>query len=348
MAQKVGVVRGEIFLKHDTGWGHPECADRLVSIYSMLDQSGLSQKLVEVELRQATVDEICLIHSKSHYKVIENTKGKDVVYLDGDTPTSPHSFESALYAVGSLINLVDKVLDGELNSGFALIRPPGHHAERERAMGFCLFNNIAIASAWALREKGLKKILIVDFDVHHGNGTQHSFYKTNEVLYFSSHRYPFYPGTGYFSEVGDGKGEGFTVNVPLPGGMGDEDYDAVYTKLLLPIALEYNPELVLVSAGFDPYYQDPLGGMEVTEKGFARLATILLEIANKTCNGKIVFTLEGGYSIDGIARCIKEIIALLLGESNPLEPLGKPTSTAENILEQLIKYQKNYWRGLGE
>jgi len=346
MAEKVGVVRGEIFLKHDPGWGHPECPERLVSIYGMLDQSGLSQNLAPVELRKAEKSEILLIHSERHYQDIASTRGKSSSYLDPDTSTSPDSFDAALYAVGGLLNLVEKVLEGELSSGFALIRPPGHHAERERAMGFCLFNNIAIASAWAVKEKGLKRVLVADFDVHHGNGTQHSFYDTDQVLYFSSHRYPFYPGTGYFNEVGEGKGEGFTVNVPLPAGMGDEDYDAIYRELLLPIALEYQPELVLVSAGFDPYYQDPLGGMEVTENGFARLASILMEIAQKSCEGKLVFALEGGYSVEGIARSIQKIMQLLLGEIAPINRLSSPSERLSKILSELKKYQTNYWKGL--
>ena len=347
MSKKVGIVRGDIFFEHDTGPGHPECAERLVSIYGMLDQSGLMDELKKVELRKASKEEILLIHSEDHYHLVESTKGKET-YLDGDTPASPKSFESALFAAGSLIEMTDQVISGKLESGFALVRPPGHHAEPDRSMGFCLFNNIAIAGAYALKEKGLKRILIIDFDVHHGNGTQHAFYDTDEVLYFSSHRYPFYPGTGYFNEVGEGKGKGFTVNVPLPYGMGDNEFDYVYTKILMPIAREYKPELIMVSAGFDAYYQDPLGGMEVTENGYARLGSIFLQLANELCNGKLVFALEGGYSIDGIARCIKEIIMLMMGKNELVPQLGPTIKGFERVHEEVLKYQKDFWKGIQE
>jgi acetoin utilization deacetylase AcuC-like enzyme len=346
MAGKVGVVRGDIFLRHDTGWGHPESSERLASIYGMLDESGLSKELEAVKLRRASKEEICLIHSEEHYDTIENTAGKSQTYLDGDTPTSPESFEAALYAAGSTIGLCDNILSGKLKSGFALVRPPGHHSERDHAMGFCLFNNIAIAAAWALENKGLKKILIVDFDVHHGNGTQKAFYDTDQVLYVSTHRYPFYPGTGYFNEVGMGKGEGFNVNVPLPGGMGDNEFDAIYTRVLAPIAREYKPEMIMVSAGFDAYHLDPLGGMALTEHGFGRLATIFMDLAEELCEGRLVFALEGGYSIEGIARCVQETFTLMLGKKPLTGKMGKPVEGFERILNEVFKYQKRYWKGL--
>jgi len=346
MSKSVGVVRSEIFLNHDTGYGHPECSERLVSIYGLLDQSGLSKELKEVELRKASKQEICLVHSDYHYSVIERTKGRNT-YLDGDTPASADSFETALYAVGSLLALTEQVLSGKLKTGFALVRPPGHHAEQERAMGFCLFNNIAIASAWAVKEKGLKRVLVVDFDVHHGNGTQHSFYGTDQVLYFSSHRYPFYPGTGWFNEVGEGKGEGFTVNVPLPGGAGDTELDAIYSKVLMPIAREYKPELIMVSAGFDAYYDDPLGGMEVSEQGYARLGSIFMDLADELCNGRLIFVLEGGYSLEGIAKCIQAIILRMIGKEKRINQLeGKPVGGLEKILNGVYKFQKHYWKGI--
>ncbi len=346
MAKKVGVVKGDIFLEHDTGRSHPESAGRLVSIYGMLDQTGISREVKTVELRKATREEILAIHSEAHYRAIEHTQGKEGTYLDGDTPASPKSFEAALFAAGSLIELTRSVLSGELDSGFALVRPPGHHAERDRAMGFCLFNNVAIAAAWALREKGLQRVLIADFDVHHGNGTQHSFYETDQALYFSTHRYPFYPGTGYFNEVGKNRGEGFTVNVPLPGGMGDAEFDAVYSKVLIPIARAYRPELILISAGFDSYYQDPLGGMEMTEQGFARLGSIFIRLADELCQGKLVLALEGGYAVEGSARCIREIMLRLLGKAELVPELGEPVSGFERVLEEVAKHHRSYWKEL--
>lgn len=345
MSKKVGIIRGDIFLEHDTGPGHPESPERLVSIYGMLDQSGLSAELKKVELRKAAKEEILLIHSEDHYDRIQSTQGRET-YLDGDTPASPKSFEAALYAAGSLLEMVDQVMGGKLDSGFALIRPPGHHAERDEAKGFCLFNNIGIAAAYALANQGLKRILVADFDVHHGNGTQHSFYDTDQVLYFSTHRYPFYPGTGYFNEIGTGKGKGFTINIPLPSGMGDAEYDTIYTNALMPIAREYQPELILVSAGFDCYDQDPLGGMEVTEAGFARLGSIFLKLADELCPGKLIFGLEGGYSLEGIARCIREVLVRMLGREKPVEEMGKPTEGFERLLQELSKHHKLFWKGL--
>jgi len=348
MTEQVAVVRGDIFLRHDPGWGHPESPERLVSIYGLLDQSGLAKDLKQVKLYRASKAEICLVHSEDLYHTVENTAGRNGVYLDGDTSTSPESFEAALYAAGSLINAVDEVLAGRLKSCFALVRPPGHHAERDQSMGFCLFNNVAIAAAWALKEKGLKRILIADFDVHHGNATQHSFYDTDQVLYMSTHRYPFYPGTGHFSETGAGKGKGFNLNVPLPGGMGDNEFDTVYTKVLMPVARDYQPELILVSAGFDAYHKDPLGGMAVTEAGFGRLATIFIALARELCNDRLVFTLEGGYSIDGIARCVEETLLQMLGKKPAVGPLGKPVEGFERVLKEVVKYQKQYWKELGD
>lgn len=346
MSKKVGVVRGDIFLRHDTGWGHPENAERLVSIYGMLDQGGLAKDLETVKLKRASKAEVCLVHSERLYETIFDTEGRNQSYLDGDTPTSPESFGAALYAAGSTADLVEKVLAGDLKSGFALVRPPGHHSEHDRAMGFCLFNNIAIAAANALHKKLIKKAAIIDFDVHHGNGTQNSFYDTDQVLYFSSHRYPFYPGSGYFSEVGKGKGEGFNINVPLPGGVGDHEFDAVYTKILIPVVREYQPDIILVSAGFDAYNLDPLGGMKVSEHGFARLASIFIELAEEVCGGKLVFVLEGGYSIDGIARCVHDIFELMLGKKGPVKKTGKPVEGFERLVHEVHKYHKNYWKEL--
>ena len=346
MSKKVGVVKGDIFLRHDTGWGHPETSERLVAIYEMLDQSGFSKELEDLKLKRASKHEVCLVHSEHLFESVEETASHSQSYMDGDTPASPESFEAALYAAGSTAELAEKVLAGEMKSGFALVRPPGHHAERDRAMGFCLFNNIAIAAANALHKKLAKKIAIIDFDVHHGNGTQNSFYNTDQVLYFSSHRYPFYPGSGHFSEVGQGKGEGFTINVPIPGGMGDHEYDAVYTKILMPIVREYHPDIIMVSAGFDAFHQDPLGGMGMTEHGYRRLASIFIELAEELCSGRLVFVLEGGYSIDGSARCVQEIFALLLGKKELAKKTGKPADGFERLLHEVHKYHKSYWKEL--
>jgi acetoin utilization deacetylase AcuC-like enzyme len=255
-------------------------------------------------------------------------------------------------AAGGLLELIKVVMQGKLNNGFALVRPPGHHAERDRAMGFCLFNNIAIGAKYALRNFSLQRILIVDWDVHHGNGTQNSFYEDSQVLYFSVHRYGFfYPGTGGATEVGKGKGEGFTVNVPLSTGAGDTDYGNIFERFLKPIALEYQPQLILVSAGFDTHYNDPLGGMDVSEKGYARMTQILMEIAGATAQGKLVLVLEGGYNVTSQRRSVKAVLeelsqAFPLEKNDLLEKEKENYPKVEKFLLQLKEIQKRYWKNL--
>jgi acetoin utilization deacetylase AcuC-like enzyme len=243
-------------------------------------------------------------------------------------------------------------MQGKFSNGFALVRPPGHHAERERAMGFCFFNNVAIGARYAIQNFSLQKILIVDWDVHHGNGTQNSFYEDPRVLYFSTHRYGFfYPGTGAATEVGKGKGEGFNVNVPLSPGTGDVEYGIVFEEILKPIALEYQPQLILVSAGFDIHYADPLGGMEVSEKGFARMTQILMEIAEATAQGKLAITLEGGYDVAGQNRSVKAVLEEL-SQASPLKKQDLLEKEKENypriepFILQLKKIQRRYWKSL--
>ena len=211
-------------------------------------------------------------------------------------------------------------------------------------MGFCLFNNIAIAAEYAIEKHGLKRVLIVDWDLHHGNGTQKAFYDRQDVLFFSSHQYPHYPGTGNFDEVGSGKGEGFTVNAPFPAGFGDTEYLAVYDRILKPIALEYKPQLVLVSAGFDPYVKDPLGGMAVTGDGFGNLATIVREIADATCGGKVLITLEGGYDPDGLRDGVRSVLQAFTGPRWTVPVMDAPA--ADRVIQSIIARQKKYWKSL--
>ncbi len=231
------------------------------------------------------------------------------------------------------------------NSIFAFVRPPGHHAEPERGMGFCLFNNVAIAAAYAKEQYGLKRILIVDWDLHHGNGTQRAFFDDPGVLFFSSHQYPYYPGSGGVHEIGSGKGEGYNVNAPFPPGFGDAEYVSVYTKILSPIALEYKPELVLVSAGFDPFVKDPLGGMKLTGEGFGALAGIVQDIARQACDGKVLMTLEGGYNPEGLRNGVRAVLQTLIGRPAPV-PENAPSADADEVIARIISVHKNYWKGL--
>mgnify|MGYP000097265598 CR=1 FL=1 len=345
---KVGIVKDRIYLEHVTDRFHPENAQRLEHIYEMVERLP-QDDLVYVAPRPASEDEICLIHSPRYYEFVAATAGKTHTQLDPDTSTSPRSFEAATMAVGGLLNLVDAVMKGEVDNGFALIRPPGHHAEKDRAMGFCLFNNVAIAAAYALGQHRLKRVLIIDWDLHHGNGTQHSFYERADVLYFSSHQYPYYPGTGFFGEVGNGAGKGFTVNVPLGAGPGDAEFFLIFEEILEPIALEFKPELIFVSAGFDIYYRDPLGGMQVTPQGFANLTRVILEFAQKTCGGKTVFVLEGGYHLEGLRDSARQVLKTLRGEllSQGRDETARTKADRrmiDPVLKKVREVQKPYWK----
>ena len=342
----VGIVRDEIFLEHMTDDYHPENPDRLKYIYSMLDAIG-KEGIIYTSPRVATHDEIALVHDHAYIASIAATDGKLQMRLDPDTVTSPKSYEAACTAVGGVLQLADLLFASEIGNGFALVRPPGHHAERNRAMGFCLFNNIAVGARYLEKKYGLERVLIVDFDLHHGNGTQHSFYNDRTILYFSIHQYPYYPGTGWYNEVGEGDGKGYTVNIPLSYGMGDDDYEYAFREILIPIADQYKPEIILVSAGFDSYYNDPLGGMKVTEGGFATMTRILLEMAGKHCGGKLLCALEGGYDLNGLATSAKAMIMELKG--TPIctpDSKTNPSNEIKGTVDNARKALSPYWRDL--
>jgi len=258
------------------------------------------------------------VHTDEHVARVAATHGRRVQF-DPDTAAGPRSYEAALLAAGCVVEAVDRVLEGEADRAFCAVRPPGHHAEAGRAMGFCLFNNVAVGAAHALH-RGLTRVLIVDFDVHHGNGTQDIFYEDPRVLYISSHAYPFYPGTGALDEMGEGKGVGYTVNLPLPSGTGDRQYARLYRDLVAPIGKAFGPELVLVSVGFDPHTLDPLAGMTVTDRGFAELTDVCTEIADACCQGRAVFVLEGGYDLQAIAASSAAVVRRMLGEPHEIVP----------------------------
>jgi acetoin utilization deacetylase AcuC-like enzyme len=315
---RIAIVRDPLYLKHSNGPGHPESPTRLEAVNEMLTGFLSEYDIKDIPARDATFDEIAYIHDAGYIRRIEETKNRSYTQLEGT-----------------------------FDSSFAFLRPPGHHAESGRAAGFCLFNNIGIGAVHAINRRGLKRILIVDWDLHHGNGTMHSFYDSNQVLYFSTHQYPYYPGTGQTREVGRGAGEGYTVNVPLGPGQGDAEYLAVFRKVLQPIALEYNPELILVSAGFDNHYQDPLGGMNVSKNGFADMASVLLEIADECCQGKIALMLEGGYSLAALQESVAEVLLVLLRERrDPLPPLPPENSQIYKVINEVVSTQKPYWKSL--
>lgn len=349
---KTGIVKDDRYLDHMMDPGHPESPERLRVIYKMLEEPEMKGFLEEVKSRPATREELEMIHTPAYIDLVAKTAGKPHYRLDMDTSTCAKSYDTALLAAGGLLELIKAVMEGRLNNGFALVRPPGHHAERDRAMGFCLFNNVAIGAQVAIKHFSLQRVLIVDWDVHHGNGTQNSFYEDPQVLYFSTHRFGFfYPGTGSATEAGKGKGLGFTVNVPFSTGAGDAEYGNIFEKVLKPIALEYQPQLVLVSAGFDIHYDDPLGGMEVTEGGFSRMTQVLMEIARATAQGRLIITLEGGYDVSAQGRSVKEVLKELaqvspLDKKDLLEKERADYSRIERFILQLKEIQRQYWKTL--
>lgn len=330
-------------MDHDMGAFHVESPRRIEAIYRMVENE-ISFPYSEIEPRMAKEEEIEMVHSSSYINVIKETSGKERVILDPDTATSARSYEVALLAAGGLLKAIDSIMEGKIQNGFALVRPPGHHAEASRAMGFCLFNNVAIGAEYLLRKYGLHRILIVDWDLHHGNGTQHSFYDRNDILYFSTHQFPHYPGTGYWDETGRENGEGFTVNVPLSYGKTDEDYIFIYKEILAPIASLYKPDFILVSAGFDIYKNDPLGGMRVSESGFGALTSELLSIANPFSQDRLLFTLEGGYDLQGLQQGVKQVLLHLGGEGEKTDIEAKISSAVERELTPVFETQKKYWK----
>jgi len=303
-----GIVRDEIYLKHDMGLYHPESPDRLQVIYDMLNEFESSLNVTKVASRHASIDEIAANHDHRYIQNIAATAGAQSTYLDPDTSACEHSWDAAAMAAGGLLNLVDAVASDSIRNGFALVRPPGHHAERRRAMGFCFFNNIAVAARYALQRLGMERVAIIDWDLHHGNGTQNAFYEIPQVLFISTHQYPHYPGSGAVREIGNGPGEGYTVNVPLAAGAGDAEYVAVFHALVSPIIESYRPELILVSAGFDAHESDPLGGMNVTENGYEQMIQILMSLAEEFCDGRLVLTLEGGYNLAALRNSVKRLL----------------------------------------
>ena len=347
--RKTGTVTDKRFMNHQTGPYHPESHLRLEAIYGMLEAPDMAGRFQKVPVRKAEREEILFVHTPEYVSMVAGTEGKDYSSLDPDTSTSPGSYEAALLAAGGLCQAISLVISDELDNAFALVRPPGHHAESNRAMGFCLFNNVAIGARYAQESHNIERVLVVDWDLHHGNGTQHTFEEDPSILYFSTHQYPYYPGSGDLQEAGRGKGEGFTVNVPLSSGQGNEVYIGIFEQILKPIAIEFNPGLILVSAGFDIYENDPLGGMNVTPEGFAGLTRSIIDIANSCCGGKVVLTLEGGYNIDGLVASVRAVLNELTGltETN-IENLISSSDQHDlnTIMKQVSNVHGKFWENL--
>ena len=316
-----GYVFDDIFTKHDLP-GHPESAHRLFAVMDYLGKNDLLARLTPIPSRPATREELMRCHHPRHIERVEEISRRGGGMLDADTYTNPFSYEAAVRAAGGLVDLAAAVLNGALDNGFALVRPPGHHATPIRAMGFCLFSTVAIAARAARFEQGLERVAIVDFDVHHGNGTQDVLIEDPTALFVSSHEYPYYPGTGAIDEIGQGQARGTTVNIPLSMGVGDVGYKRLYSELVFPILRRFQPEFMLVSAGFDAHWDDPLANIGLSLSGYHWLCQSLIELAAELCQGRIVFTLEGGYNLDVLALGVGNIFRALLGDMDIDDSIG--------------------------
>jgi len=310
---KTGLVYHPAYLDHDMGAGHPESPNRLRAIMQQLEQSGTAARLVRIEPRKAEDEWITQVHTPGYVAALRQhapTNGR--VALDPDTAMSSGSLTAAYLAAGGALAGVDAIMNKLVDHVFCAVRPPGHHAETGRAMGFCLFNNVAIAARYVQKQYGLERVLIVDWDVHHGNGTQHSFEEEASILFFSMHQYPHYPGTGRATERGKEAGEGFTINVPMEAGEGDDEYRAIFHTSLVPAADDFKPEFVIISAGFDAHKDDPLASMGLTEDGYADLTGIVAGIAKRHAKGRILSSLEGGYNLRALSASVDRHLQALL------------------------------------
>ncbi|MBI4403350.1 MAG: histone deacetylase [Deltaproteobacteria bacterium] len=326
----VCLVRSPVFLKHKAPPDHPECEQRLTSIYSLFDERADLAAIPVIEPSEASLQTLLKVHNKTIVEKLFSVAGKSG-YLDADTYISPDSIQTARLAAGSCIEAARSIWTGLYKRGFCLIRPPGHHATPNEPMGFCLFNNSALAATALLEEKPNARLAIVDFDLHHGNGTQESFYANPNVLFISSHRHPFYPGTGNMQEVGEGPGKGATVNLPLGKKYGDEFFLALYSQVVGPILKAYQPEMILVSAGFDGHSQDPMQGFNLSTQAYGSIAEMLMVTADKICEGKILFILEGGYHPQALKNSVELILDKMIMQELSQKPFDQSFPEIENF-----------------
>ncbi|RLG20799.1 histone deacetylase [Methanosarcinales archaeon] len=344
---RLGLVYDDRYLDHKTG-KHPESPERVREVVEYLGMKGMLNLLNVIKPRACTMEEALRVHTEvylQHLKILCETETP----LDIDTIVSKESFDVALLAAGGLLSAAESILYGEVDGGvFALVRPPGHHAERNKGMGFCLLNNPAILASFLIEEKHANKVLIVDWDLHHGNGTQEIFYDNPNVLYISTHDPNIYPGTGQIDEMGEGAGEGFNVNIPMPQGSDNDDYIRIFSEIVMPIALQYHPDFVIVSAGFDIHRSDPLGTMRVTQRGFKALASCCVGIASDCCSRRIVFELEGGYNPGALAHSVYAVFeAMDGGMADFYEAIEEVEQKKPDPLAPLMKTLKDkltpYW-----
>jgi acetoin utilization deacetylase AcuC-like enzyme len=342
------VVEDPRYRAHRGPGGHPERPERLSAVERAI--AARAGELARIPARPATAEEVLRVHSREHLACVAEAARQAPSQLDPDTYLAPESYEVALLAAGASVELALRVARGEFRCGLAALRPPGHHAESGRAMGFCLFNNAAIAARALRAEAGVERVLILDWDVHHGNGTQHVFEDDPDVLYASTHQFPYYPGSGAAHEAGRGKGLGATLNIPLPAGCGDAEYTGVFQRLLVPVVQDFRPELVLVSCGFDAHADDPLSAMNLSEAGFGALARIARALADDLCGGRVVLLLEGGYALSGLEQGTRAVLDAFVPETPapppPALPLA-PGSRLAQVVERVAAVHRSRHPTLG-
>ncbi len=341
---RVGFLYDPAVLEHQPPAGHPERPARVRETMAVLEQSGILKRLVCLPVHPATREQLARVHTMGYLDRVEEVIAQGGGYLDqGDTVASPGSWKAATMAAGAAIGAVDAVMREDVDAAFALVRPPGHHALPDAAMGFCLFNNAAVAAAHAIDHHSLSRVLLVDFDVHHGNGTEGAFYEDRHVLYFSTHQYPAYPGTGRLQDKGFGAGEGYTVNVPLPPDVGDNGFLQVFDAILRPLADRYRPQLVIVSAGYDAHWRNSayVAGIQerMTVTGLAALSARLKTISDSHCPGRLVGILEGGYDLESLAYGVLGTLRAWLGDEAVEDPIGPPpASVPAHDLSRLLAH----------
>jgi acetoin utilization deacetylase AcuC-like enzyme len=338
----VALLYDPVCQQHVTG-AHVENGERLDAIWREIEAEGLTTRLLLPASRPASRAQVATIHKSAYVERVRDVALSGGGHLDADTVIARGSFDAALAAAGSAISAVDVVISGQARAAFALVRPPGHHARPGRGMGFCLFNSVAIAAQHALDAYGLQRVLIVDFDAHHGNGTQEAFYSSPHVLYISSHVSPFYPGTGYAFETGSGEGEGLTVNVPLPYDAGDDGMRRVYEEIVQPLAKRFEPQLMLVSAGYDIHWADPLTPLAVSARGITQIVATLASLADTLCGGRLALVLEGGYDLQALSIGVAATLRRLLGNmeiADPLGPFAGDEADCSHVIEQVRRIHK--------
>ncbi|MFQ6064063.1 MAG: histone deacetylase [Candidatus Bathyarchaeia archaeon] len=349
---KTAVLYTPKYLDHNPGRGHPESPKRLKAVINELNHSGLleTERCSLIKPKSATLEALKLVHEPEYIKLVEKYCACGGGLLDlGDTALSPKSYETALFAVGGALEAVNLVMAGRFKNAFALVRPPGHHAGPYYGMGFCIFNNVAIAATHLLKDIGLERILILDVDAHHGNGTQEIFYDTNKVLYISLHEDPtIFPGTGFIDETGKGEGLGYTVNIPFPFRIDDQIYLKAMNQIVVPIAQQYRPQFILVSVGFDGHYTDPVAELSLSASCYLKTFSQVLSLASRFCTGKLTAVLEGGYSLKNVGKIATAVIAEMAGvpytfQDEPQVASMKVKKKAEKIMREVKSIQSAFW-----